>query len=98
MPPPPPPWVEIGSIWKLALGLCCSHILSHEGRLADTNELEYVLEQHSVNVRFVPQDLNRTAREHKQVPDSAMPSQHSRISTQKPSTASLLVSEQDLHK
>ena len=93
-PPPLPPPVSVGgflgSIWKLALEFCCSHTLSHEGWLADTNQLEYVLEQHSVNVRFVPQDLSRTASEHKQIPDSAMPSQHSRTSTQQHNTISLL--------
>ena len=93
-PPPLPPPVSVGgflgSIWKLALEFCCNHTLSHEGWLADTNQLEYVLEQHSVNVRFVPQDLSRTASEHKQIPDSAMPSQHSRTSTQQHNTISLL--------
>ena len=47
---PPPP---VGGLNRVYLEadtrvFCCSPVLSHEGRLADTNELEYVLEQHSV--------------------------------------------------
>ena len=36
-------WVaQIESVWKLALRFCCGKH-SHEGRLADTNDLKYVL-------------------------------------------------------